>query len=151
MRGRFLVCTLVVVAALALGGPAPSAQAPPFDFDTGNAAIEVIIPSVIPQLFQTTAPNDAPMILRHTTIITNAWFDAIAPYHPTAVGVYSRLGRRPVSEGATNRNRNVALLYASYRVLNSLMPRFAANWRAMLTSVGLHPDNASEDLTTALE
>jgi hypothetical protein len=150
MRGRFLVCTLVVFAALALGGPAPSAQAPPFDFDTGNAAIEVIIPSVIPPLFQTTAPNDAPLILRHTAIITNAWFDAIAPYHPTAVGVYSRLGRRPVSEGATNRNRNVALFYASYRVLNSLMPRYAANWRAMLTSVGLDPDNASEDLTTAV-
>jgi hypothetical protein len=89
------------------------------------------------------------MILRHTTIITNAWFDAIAPYHPTAVGVYSRLGRRPASEAATNRQKNIALFYASYRVLNSLMPGFAANWRAMLASVGLDPDNASEDLTTA--
>jgi hypothetical protein len=29
-----------------------------------------------------------------------------------------------------------------------MMPRFAANWRAMLASVGLDPDNASEDLTT---
>ena len=103
---------------------------------------------MIPALFQTTAPNDAPIILRHTTVITNAWFDAIAPYHPTAVGVYSRLGRRPPAEAATNRPKNIAMLYASYRVLNSMMPRFAANWRAMLASVGLDPDDASEDLAT---
>ena len=42
------------------------------------------------------------------------------------------------------------MLYASYRVLNSMMPRFAGNWRAMLASVGLDPDHASEDLTTAV-
>ena len=150
MRGRVSVGTLVVFAALALVGPAPRAQAPPFDFDTGNAGIEVIIPAVIPALIQTTALNDAPIVLRHTTLITNVWFDAIAPYHPTAVGVYSRLGRRPASEAATNRNKNTAMLYASYRLLIRLMPRFTSNWRAMMTSVGLDPDNASEDLTTAV-
>jgi hypothetical protein len=88
------------------------------------------------------------MVLRHTTIITNAWFDAITPYHPTAVGVYSRLGRRPPLERVTNRNRNVAMLYATYRVLNSLMPRFADDWRAMMTSVGLDPDDSSTNLAT---
>ena len=150
MRGRVSVGTLVVFAELALVGPAPRAQAPPFDFDTGNAGIEVIIPAVIPALIQTTALNDAPIVLRHTTLITNVWFDAIAPYHPTAVGVYSRLGRRPASEAATNRNKNTAMLYASYRLLIRLMPRFTSNWRAMMTSVGLDPDNASEDLTTAV-
>jgi hypothetical protein len=152
MRGRFSVGTLVVLVALALVGPVPSAQTPPFDFDfdTGNSGIEVIIPAVIPALVQTTTLNDAPIILRHTTIITNAWFDAIAPYHPTAVGVYSRLGRRPASEGATNRDRNIAMLYASYRLLTRLMPRFVSNWRAMMTSVGLDPNDASTDLTTAV-
>ena len=141
---------LIAAVTLAVGGATLSAQAPIFNFDTGNAGIEVIIPAVIPALFQTTAPNDAPIILRHTTVITNAWFDAIAPYHPTAVGVYSRLGRRPPIEAATNRQKNIAMFYASYRVLNRLMPRFAANWRAMLVSVGLDPDDASEDLTTAV-
>ena len=130
--------------------PVSRAESASFDFDTGNAPIELVIPAVIPALVQTTTLNDAPLVLRHTTLITNAWFDAIAPYHPTAVGVYSRLGRRPASEAATDRNKNVAILYASYRILNNLMPRFTANWRQMLTSVGLDPDNGSEDLTSAI-
>lgn len=135
------VCALAAVSAFR-AAPA-SAQA--FDFDTGNSAIEVIIPAVIPALVQTTALNDAPIVLRHTTLITNAWFDAIAPYHPTAVGVYSRLGRRPSAEAETNRQKNIAMFYASYRVLNSLMPRFASNWREMMQSVGLDPDDSTEN------
>ncbi len=121
---------------------------PNFDFDTGNAVIEVIIPTVIPALAQTTTLNDAPIILRHTTLITNAWFDAIAPYHPTAVGVFSRLGRRPASEATTNRNKNIAMFYASFQLLNRLMPRFTTNWRNMLLSVGLNPDDGSENLAS---
>ena len=148
MRRHLTMGAIIAAGMLSIGGRTPSAQVPPFNLDTGNAAIEVIIPSVIPALVQTTALNDAPIIIRHTTLITNAWFDAIAPYHPTAVGVYSRLGRRPPAEAATNRQKNIAMLYASYRVLNSMMPRFAANWRAMLASVGLDPDDASEDLAT---
>lgn len=121
---------------------------PNFDFDTGNAGIEVIIPTVIPALAQTTTLNDAPIILRHTTLITNAWFDAIAPYHPTAVGVFSRLGRRPASEATTNRAKNIAMFYASFQLLNRLMPRFTTNWRNMLLSVGLNPDDGSENLAS---
>src|SRR5262245_49010141 len=130
-RHIFYSCALVGALVVSFSQGRPAAQVPPpnpnFDFDTGNAGIEVIIPSVIPALAQTTGLNDAPIILRHTTLITNAWFDAIAPYHPTAVGVYSRLGRRPPSEGTTNRNKNIAMFYASYRILNSLMPRFASS------------------------
>jgi hypothetical protein len=138
----------VCAAATVLATPSPPVKALAFDFDHGNAAIEVVIPAVIGPLFQTTSPNDAPLVLRTTTVITNAWFDALAPYHPTAVGVYSRLGRRPAAEAATNRQKNIALLYASYHVVNSLMPRFNAEWRAMLTSVGLDPDDASTSLTS---
>ena len=88
--------------------------------------------------------------LRITTIITNAWFDGIAPYHSTAVGVYSRLGRRPPAESATNRNKNIALMYASYRVMNSLLPQHAADWRNMMASVGLDPDDAHTSGTDAI-
>jgi hypothetical protein len=140
---KVVVCS---IAALVMGLARPAEAQ--FNFDTGNSGIEVIIPAVIPALAQTTTLNDAPIILRHTTLITNAWFDAIAPYHPTAVGVYSRLGRRPPTEAATNRNKNIAMFYASYRLLNRLMPRFAANWRAMLESVGLDPDDNSTDRRT---
>ena len=139
----------ISVAALAW---LPTGAASAFDLDTGNAAVEVVIPTVAPVIFTDVSPSggDATLVLRMTTIITNAWFDATAPYHPTAVGVYSRLGRRPQGEAVTNRNLNIALLHASYRVLNSLLPHRASAWRAMLTGVGLDPDDNSVDTTTAV-
>ena len=115
MRRQLSASLVVALITLGAGSPLSHAQPPAFDFDTGNAIFEVIGPVLIPPLLQTTTPNDAPHILRLVVVIDNAWFDAIAPYHPTAVGVYSRLGRRPASEGATNRQRNIAILYASYR------------------------------------
>jgi hypothetical protein len=126
-------------------------RAETFDFHNGNAPVEVVIPAVIPVVYQFVSPSagDATLVLRITTIITNAWFDAIAPYHPTAVGVYSRLGRRPRRE-ATNYNRNVAILYASYRVLNSLLPEHNEQWRAMLSGVGLDPDAASTRVSSPI-
>jgi hypothetical protein len=148
MHRQLLKCAAVAAIATVLSSPVPRAQTAPFNFDTGNALFEVVGPPIVSALLQTTAANDAPFILRHVVVIDNAWFDAIAPYHPTAVGVYSRLGRRPASDSATLRNKNIALIYASYRIMNSLMPRFAPNWRAMVASVGLDPDNASEDITT---
>ncbi|MCG8311860.1 MAG: vanadium-dependent haloperoxidase [Pseudomonadales bacterium] len=121
-----------------------------FDFDNGNAGVDLIIPTVAPVVFTEVSPTggDATLVLRVTTLVTNSWFDAIAPYHPTAVGVYSRLGRRPADESLTNANLNIAMLYASYRVLNSLLPNQNGLWRSMLADVGLDPDNASVDLAT---
>lgn len=129
---------------------APSANA--FDFDTGNAPVEVLIPTIIPAIYQSVSPtaSDATLVLRITTIVTNAWFDAIAPYHPTAMGVYSNLGRRPDTESATNLNKNIAIFYATFRALNSLLPNHAADWRNMLMSVGLDPDDNQTDPTTAI-
>ncbi|MBM3796853.1 MAG: hypothetical protein FJW31_23020 [Acidobacteria bacterium] len=129
---------------------APLEAQPAFNIDTGNAAIEVVIPTVAPIIFTDISPSgsDATLVLRFTTMITNAWFDSTAPYHPTAVGIYSRLGRRP-SDQATNRNLNTALLYGSFRVLNSLAPHRAAEWRGMLTSAGFNPDDGSENFATA--
>ena len=130
------------------GGRASSGSTD-FDFETGSAPIDVVIPSILPVLFQAVAPGDAPLVLRTTTLVTNSWFDAIAPYGATSVGVYSQLGRRPVEE-ATDANRNVAILHASYHVLQSLYPTFDADWRAMLERVGLDPDDLSSDPTTAV-
>ena len=142
------------VCALLIAAPFPQIRAAgaSFDFDQGNAAVEVVIPAAIPAIFGSVSSNgsDAPLVLRVTTVITNAWFDAIAPYHGTAVGVYSRLGRRPPGDSAPNRNKNIALIYASYRVLNSLLPRHAADWRAMMMSVGLDPDDGHTSATDAI-
>ena len=122
-----------------------------FDFDNGKAPLQLVFPKVARAIFEISpGGNDAPIVLRITTVVANSWFDAIAPYHPTAVGVYSRIGRRPAGESATNRNKNIAILYASYRVLNSLLPQHNDDWRKMLTSVGLDPDNTSTDTTTPI-
>jgi len=94
-RARRLAVGLV---ALGITLPMGSATAAAFDLDTGNAPIEVVIPTLIPAIFASVTPSDASLVLRYTTMVTNGWFDAIAPYHPTAVGVYSRLGRRPPPE-----------------------------------------------------
>lgn len=134
------LCTTVL--GLGVLGAAP-VHATTFDFNTGNAAIEVVIPSAIPSIFAAVAPGDATLVLRFTTLITNAWFDATAPYHPTAVGVYSRLGRQSPSDQAS---ANIALLYASYHTLNSLFPNDQPAWRAMLEDVGLDPEATSSDL-----
>lgn len=78
------------------------------DLDTDNAATQVVIPNAVAGIFDVSpTAGDASLVLRFTTMITNGWFDAIAPYHETAVGVYSDLGRRPQSEN-TNRNLNIA-------------------------------------------
>jgi hypothetical protein len=130
-----------------------SAQVPPpvdpFDPSEGNAPTQAIIPRVIPVIFSTVSPGDAPLVLRTTTLLTNSWFDAIAPYGETSVGVYSRLGRRPIAE-RTDTNRNIAIFYASYRTLLSLYPEFQSEWDAMLASANLDPNDTSTDLTTAI-
>jgi len=126
-----------------------SARAAAFDFKNGNAAVEVIIPNALPAIFEVSpTAGDATLVLRFTTIITNGWFDAIAPYHPTAVGVYSNLGRRPANESTDNENINIAAIYASYHAFNSLFPARREQWRQWMIDLGLDPDDTSEDLTT---
>ncbi len=138
--------TRKLLAAAALLTVAFSSAA--VDLDNGNAAIETVIPTAVIGIFDT-SPNsgDATLVLRFTTMITNGWFDAVAPYHETAIGVYSDLGRRPAGE-ATNRNLNIAILHASYHVLDGLFPKFNSVWRDMLINEGLDPDNLTTDLTT---
>ncbi len=128
----------------------PAQAPPPLDLDSGNAVVQVIIPNVIPVVRQDVSPGagDATLVLRTTTVLLTGMFDALAPYHPSAVGIYSRLGRRPAGESTTNRNKNIAVVHASYRVLSSLYPRRVETWRAMVESAGLDPDNDSDDLTT---
>lgn len=123
-----------------------------YDFDNGNAAVEVVIQTVAPVVFQYASPTggDATLVLRTTTLVTNAWFDATAPYAEPAVGVYSRIPHRPASEAATNDNMNIALIHASYQVLSHLLPAQQQTWRDMLTNVGLDPDDNSTDVTTAV-
>src|SRR5262245_5315022 len=146
MSTRAVAIWVAAAASVLALLPAPAfPQERAFDLDTGNAAHEVVIPATIPPLLATWASSDASLVLHTTVQINNGWFDAIAPYHPTAVGVASQLGRRPASERATNRQRNIAILSASYRVLTGLLPKFEAQWREMLSGVGLDPDDPDRD------
>jgi hypothetical protein len=145
LRSLMKLCSLVALGAVAYLPPANA-----FDFDTGLANLEVVIPTVAPVILTnvSTTGSDASIVLRITSTATNAWFDAIAPYNPTAIGALSNIPRRPASESVTNRNKNIAILYASYQILNGLLPNQNAAWRNMLSSVGLNPDDTSEDPTT---
>ncbi len=136
----------IILASLLAASPATPALA--FDLENGNAAVDVVITTAAPVIFQDISPSggDATLVLRTTTLITNAWFDATAPYHPTAVGVYTRLPRQAAP--TDNEPLNIALLYASYRVLQSLLPAREALWRDMMTSAGLDPDDDSVSTNT---
>ncbi len=127
-----------------------SVGASAYDFDRGNAAVDVAIPTIAPVIFTEVSPSggDATLVLRVTTLVTNAWFDATVPYAAPAVGVYSHLPHRPADEAATNANLNIALLHASYQVLIRLLPDQRAIWRTMLSDVGLDPDDTSTDLSS---
>ena len=102
----------------------PLAANASYDFENSNAAIEVVIPTFAPISFQefSQSAGNATLVLRITTVVTKPWYDASAPYHSTAVRVYSSLRRRPAWESATNANTNISLRYGSHRVLNDSLP-----------------------------
>ena len=125
-------------SAVRLGGAGkPGGGSGGFDLNHGNAPAEVVVPGVVPVIFDTMSPagNDATLVLRVTTMLTQAWFDAIAPYHPSAVGVSSRLGRLP---RGTTRARNIAILNASRPVLHSLFPDREQTWSELLDPALVH-------------
>ena len=90
--------------------------------------------------------SDASLVVRITALMANSFFDAIAPYHPTAVGIYSNLGRRPAHE-RNNRNKNIAVFYCSLRVLGNAIPDQALRFVDLLAEVGLDDSDTHESTT----
>lgn len=158
---RQLTLLLAALAYWTVGYPASALPPPPkeytdaageitFELDSGNV-IHYVAATAVPLIYSDVSPTagDAPVVLHFTTSLLTAWFDATAPYHPTAVGNYSRLGRVPESE-TTTRNVNTAVLHASFHSLSSLLPARAQVFRNMLLGAGLDPDDESMDLSTAV-
>ena len=87
---------------------APALAQGSFSFSSDQAPRDVVIPAAVPVIFQVVSPGDAPLILRTTTLLNHVWFDAIAPYHTTAVGISSTIPRRPAAE-QNDTNRNTAI------------------------------------------
>lgn len=132
---RLLFASVLLLTSLdtAVGQPAPG----PFDAVTGNAAIQVIIPRVDPVFFEdvTVHGGDPSILIRYTTLIVNSWFDAAAPYHPTAVGVFAKQPKQMPFVPSDNTALNVAMTAASKVILDNCFPSHMAAWEAMLADV----------------
>ena len=92
---------------------------------------------------------DSIFYIRVTTILSNGAFDAICPYIGSTTGIYSNIPKRPENE-STIQNKNIAIAYASLRILNSMLPRYTHIWRHVLLNVSLDPNDTSIDLTTPI-
>ena len=123
----------------------------PFNLRNDNAMRDVALPYIVSWLQTDVSPglNDASVLFRYLTILFNAAFDAVAPYDDTAVGVYSRLGRRPASASTSNYFPNIAVMYAVYHSMMEMAPHRAEQWRRMMQSVNLNPDIVTENLASS--
>ncbi|WP_405791522.1 DUF6851 domain-containing protein [Streptomyces sp. NBC_01506] len=135
--------------AAAAGSDAPAKV--DFDLDTGNylswaqPSDDMAGQSPNADMF---GPMDVTVFLWLNRLTALAGFDALAPYHESAVGVYSRIARRPSGESATNRNLNIAILHAQYGVWKQVLPKKMEPLREMMASLGLNPDDTSENPTS---
>ncbi|MFE6288274.1 DUF6851 domain-containing protein [Streptomyces sp. NPDC057877] len=143
-------------ASAVTNGEAAAAVEVDFDLDTGNY-IKWARPATneeasTPSVNGFVGSMDATLILWMAHVGALAAFDAVAPYHESAVGVYSRIPRRPSSESATNRNMNIAIFQSQYRIFEQ-MPLGGLNGpvgglRQVMVALGLDPDDTTENLTS---
>ncbi|MGW4820604.1 DUF6851 domain-containing protein [Streptomyces sp. NPDC004227] len=142
-----MATAVAVMGSLTSALPASSQEAAGFDLDHGNALIDVVYKEFNPVSRELNFGRSVSLTVDRAMLVEMPWFDAIAPYHPTAVGIFSNLGRRPKDE-QTTRNRNIAVLYSAYTSFNAVLPQYKPKWLEMMKSAGLDPDNTAEDPTT---
>ncbi|MEV0776499.1 vanadium-dependent haloperoxidase [Streptomyces sp. NPDC050428] len=153
LPGRRLGYAVTVATAVALVGsltsaaPASPQKAAGFDLDNGNALIEVVYPKFQRVSREQSSGRSVSFTVDHALLIEMPWFDALAPYHPTASGIFSDLGRRP-SDEHTTRNKNIAVIYSAFTSLNEILPQHRSRWLEMMEAAGLDPNNTAEDPTT---
>ncbi len=148
---RLLILCGLLSGGLTLGQSLPSAEFAANVAASPDPLHQVVLPRLYAVIGADISPTlgDATLINRFRFIVSLAMVDAAAPYHPTAVGMYSRIPRRPEAEW-TDDNINTAMLHGAYQALMGLLPERQNVWRDMLRDIGLDPDNASEDLTSAV-
>lgn len=142
-----IVTAVTLVGSLTSAAPAAPQKAAAFDLDHGNALIEVIYPKFQRVSREQSSGRSVSLTVDHAMLIEMPWFDAIAPYHPTASGIFSDLGRRP-SDEHTTRNINIAVIYSAFTSFNEILPQYKSRWLEMMEAAGLDPDNTEEDPTT---
>lgn len=159
-----LAATLVVVMALiaataAVTGIAPVAQAangPAWSIDTYGTprpSDNVVLKwneqllNTIRRNPKTTGPTVA---ARAIGILNTAIYDAWAPYDQKAVGTRLLGAYRQPPAQDTDANKNEAISYAAYRVLNDLFndPTSVAAYNQQMSDLGYPIDTATTDTTT---
>ena len=82
--------------------------------------------------------TDPSLAFRYITLMLNAGYDATAPYHETAVGVYSRI--KNLESGSSDiRDINTASFHSAYQLLMKFDPDRKPQWDRMLEKYGLDP------------
>ena len=134
--------TMIFSSAVVQGQSRAGAERPIPGLESVNPLRDIVLPRVIPVIAAdvSTTYGDATLINRIFFVTALAMVDAAAPYHPTAVGVYTRFERQPEA-ARTQRNINVAMLHAAYHALSGMLPERQAAWREMLSENGLNPLN----------
>jgi len=129
--------------------PAPGTIQPGEPVLSDTTPFSLVIPVVGTRYLNVVKPGDATLVLRLTAMITNAWYDACAPYDDDADGLVYHTTRRPVAE-RTQRNCDIALVYASKPIVDSLIPQFAADWGPMIDALDVDLSVAEEQTAAAI-
>jgi Domain of unknown function (DUF6851)/VCPO second helical-bundle domain len=153
------VTALVAATATAVTSSAPAVQAadgPAWPIDTyGTPRVsDNVVLKWNEQLLNTIRRNPKPtgptVAARAIGILNTAIYDAWAPYDSVAVGT-RLLGqyRQPAAED-TPANKNEAISYAAYRVLNDLFKdsTSVAAYNQQMSALGYDPTDTSTDTTT---
>ena len=150
---RVMLLTLIAAqsASLLSSQGLPSAEVNVPLYELTDPLHDVILPRLYSVISSDVSPTlgDATLINRFRFIVSLAMVDAAAPYHPTAVGMYTRVPRRPQEEW-TNANINTAMMYGAFNALQGLLPERDSVWREMMTDFSLDPDDNNTDPATAV-
>ena len=116
--------------------------------DDPSPSISVLWDRAVQEAVINTAPGPT-IASRAYSMVHTAIFDAWAAYDLTAIA--TQLGddlQRPEGE-VTEDNKQEAISYAAYRVLEDLFPSQIDIFASLMTELGYDPENRSTDTTTA--
>lgn len=149
---RLCSLLLILIALQTAGmvhGQSPlTSDSPSVMLETSNPLIDIVLPRLIPIIALDVSPSlgDATLINRINFVTSLGMVDAAAPYHETAVGMYTQIPRQPEEE-RTDLNINTAMMHAAYQTLLGLLPDRTPVWRMMMMDYGLNPDDNNLNLT----
>lgn len=125
------------------GGSLPPPIGGPFDMTDVNVIPAVVIPYLGSWIHEEVTPYfaDPSVAFRYVTLLLNAGYDATAPYHPTATGVYSSIENR--SPGTNDLYINTAAMHAVYQLAMTFDPSEETRWNEMMTRIGLDPNDTN--------